>query len=83
MQSIIDLRRQTAATALGPLAISTWWEKGWVIHSATTGKEVEYSREKLDTRYAAPIQDLNPGSPTFGLIVPLFQPMNPFNRGPL
>lgn len=87
MQQVTDLRRQTAATALAPLSISTWWERVWAGQLDWTGKEVAYDRRKYDTRYLFPIQDLNAGSPTFGQLSQTFLDENglldPFNSGPL
>lgn len=81
MQQLTDLRRQTAATSAEPLGLSTWWPRVWAKTVGATGTEVSLLREKIDTRYHTPIQDLDPGSSSFGRYIGAYE--DPFTRGPI
>jgi hypothetical protein len=82
MKQLHDLRRQVAATASHPFGLTTGYERVWVKEVAGLGGEAAFAAEKVDTRYNYPIQNLDPGSPTFGWMLTTDYD-NPFNRGPI
>jgi hypothetical protein len=92
MQQLTDLRRQTAATAQAPLGLTSWWERVWAEQMGVIAHEVADLSQNADVSLHQHIQDLDPGSPTFGKVndlylagpgPPEFQLPEPFWSAPL
>lgn len=81
MQGITDLRKATAAAAVRPLGLTTSYDRVFAKQVAELSQEARVVRQKYDTRYATPLQDMNPASGTFGQYSSAYP--DPFNRGPI